>query len=352
MVLLSDHSSEKIEEFSKAALQRIKKSGLLAIPENYQLWYMYYAGSNVDLVRAIDVLVSSGQEVTEERCQELYQRFLSERTESDQVRKAGDQIQDTIQDMSSLVTNVKAASKKYTTDLASATEKLSADVTREELESTLRGIAVSTQDMISHNKVLEERLEKSSEMMKSLQKNLEMVRREALTDSLTNLANRKAFDQEIERIVVESRENEEVFSLIMLDIDHFKSFNDDFGHQVGDQVLKLVAKTMTDGVKGRDMAARYGGEEFSILLPGTDMMGAMRVAEQLRKAVESKEIINRNSGERLGRITLSAGVATFAEGEKIEDLIERADNALYTAKRNGRNQVAAAPAPTKNQATA
>ncbi len=197
-----------------------------------------------------------------------------------------------------------------------------------------------TREMLAQNEYLEGELTKSTEAMKELKRNLEIVRKEAYTDSLTGLANRKAFETEIIRIAQESDETQGVFSLLLMDIDHFKSFNDNFGHQVGDQVLKLVSKTLIEGVKGRDLASRYGGEEFAILLPETAMKEAIMVAEQLRKAVETKEVINRNTGESMGRITISGGVAEYVNGEDIEDLIGRADYALYTAKHNGRNQVA------------
>jgi diguanylate cyclase len=138
----------------------------------------------------------------------------------------------------------------------------------------------------------------------------------------------------------------------MVDIDHFKSFNDNFGHQIGDQVLRLVARTLIEGVKGKDVAARYGGEEFVILLPDTTLPAGVAVGNSLRKAVATKDVINRSSGEKLGRITMSVGVAEFTPGEKITDLIERADAALYTAKHNGRNQVAAAPTPARKAGSA
>jgi diguanylate cyclase len=196
---------------------------------------------------------------------------------------------------------------------------------------------------------LEEQLDYSAHVMEELQRDLENVRREALTDGLTGLANRKAFDMEIKRISGEALESGKAYTLLMLDIDHFKSFNDNYGHQIGDQVLRLVARTLTDGVKGRDVAARYGGEEFVIILPETPIDAGVAVGNSLRKAVATKDVINRNSGEKLGRITMSVGVAEYYPGESIADLIERADAALYTAKHNGRNQVAAAPTPTRRK---
>lgn len=147
----------------------------------------------------------------------------------------------------------------------------------------------------------------------------------------------------MDRIIRDYADRRGVFSILMLDIDYFKSFNDNFGHQVGDQVLRLVARTLKDGLKGKDVAARYGGEEFSIILPDTDLSGAVIVGNALRKAVAGKEVINRSTGKVLGRITLSVGVAEFAGEKTAELLISRADEALYTAKHNGRNQVAAAP---------
>lgn len=343
IVTVKSYSVEKANEFAKKALERMHKEGLPPSPENYELWYVYYSGANADVTRAIDILISNDQAITEERCEELHQRFLSEKSESEQVRKAGDKIQSTIKEVKNVVTNVKDATSKYNTTLTGISGQLSGDLPKEDLEKILSDVLSNTQEMMDHNLLLEEKLMQSSHEMLALQRDLERVRREALTDSLTSLANRKSFDSEIIRIMQEALEQEWTFSLIMVDIDHFKTFNDNFGHQVGDQVLKLVAKTLTDGVKGRDVAARYGGEEFAILLPETNLQGGLRVSENLRQAVASKEVVNRNTGEKLGRITLSGGVAEYVPGEKPEDLIERADAALYTAKHNGRNQIATAP---------
>ncbi|MFK7839243.1 MAG: GGDEF domain-containing protein [Bdellovibrionales bacterium] len=334
---------EKSSEIASDALARIEKEGLAPTPHLFELWYVYYGSLNPEVVRAIDILESSQQKITQERCQELHQRFLSETTQNERVKKAGSKITETIKTVGGAVVSVKNATSNYSNALSNVSEKLSDEnLDIEDARSVISDVMHNTQNMVEKNELLEKELNKSTEVMMELQRDLEMVKKEALTDGLTNLSNRKAFDAEIMRIREESEESGKSFSLIMMDIDHFKSFNDNYGHQVGDQVLRLVAKTLFDGVKGRDVVARYGGEEFSVILPETDLQGAIKVGDYLRKAVASKEIVNRASGTKLGRITLSGGAAEFATPESVDDLIERADSALYTAKHNGRNQISAA----------
>jgi diguanylate cyclase len=126
---------------------------------------------------------------------------------------------------------------------------------------------------------------------------------------------------------------------MLTDIDHFKAFNDNFGHLTGDQVLRLVAMSVRHNVKGKDTAARYGGEEFAVILPNTVLRAAVTVAEHIRRAVMAKELMKRSTGEHLGRMTISIGVATVRAGDTGQSLIERADTCLYAAKRHGRNRV-------------
>jgi diguanylate cyclase len=339
------HSKEKADKYASEALKRIHEEGLSLVPQNFELWYVYYAACDPEVVRAIDILIENKQAITDDRCEELHQRFLSETTENERVRQAGDQIQETIKGVKSRVSEVRAVTHEYNAVLQDAAGSLDSDLDTEQIRGKLKSVLDNTQNFIRHNQKLEEELERSTMVMAELQRDLELVKQQALTDGLTNLSNRKAFDAEILRIAEEAQRERHAFCLILMDIDHFKSFNDNYGHQVGDQVLRLVAKTLIDGVKGRDVAARYGGEEFAILLPQTNLKGAVKVADSLRSVVQGKELINRNSGDTLGRVTLSAGVAEYVESEAVDSLIERADAALYTAKHNGRNQVAAAPAP-------
>jgi len=345
------HTIEKANEFASDAIERMHAEKLAPTPENYELWYVYYAKTNPEIARAIEVLIEEGQKITDQSCQELHERFLSENRETEKVRQAGDQIQTTIKEISGAVKNAKEATSAYNTSLEDMTSQLSDDVDPAKLQGVLLDVLSVTQGMMQQNQQMESALEKSSSAMGDLQKNLEMVRKEALTDGLTNLANRKSFDGDIKRIAQICKEEGTTFCLLMMDIDHFKTFNDTYGHQVGDQVLKLVSKALVDGVKGKDIAARYGGEEFAIILPDTNIQGGEKVGDSLRKVVARKDVINKSTGDSLGRITLSGGVAEYMLDESTDDLIGRADTALYASKKDGRNRISVASPPPARKAT-
>ena len=341
------HDLKQAKSYAEQTFSRIFQENLAPTPDVYEVWYVYYAGISPEICRAIDILIANNQKITEDRCRDLYDRFISGDRNAEKVQNAGDQINATIQNVSGVVKDVHNATASYSGSLASVKERMRKVKNADEVQAIVQGVIAETHDMLERNQRLEEELDKSSELMQDLQRDLEQVRKEAMTDGLTGLANRKSFDAAISRITEEANDTQTPFTLLMVDIDHFKSFNDNFGHQIGDQVLRLVARTLIDGVKGRDVAARYGGEEFGIILPETTLSAGVTVGNSLRKAVATKDVINRSSGEKLGRITMSVGVAEFSPGEDLNDLIERADAALYTAKHNGRNQVAAAPTPSR-----
>jgi diguanylate cyclase (GGDEF)-like protein/PAS domain S-box-containing protein len=166
----------------------------------------------------------------------------------------------------------------------------------------------------------------------------------AMTDGLTGLANRRAFDDALEREWKRTLREGTQISLLLVDVDRFKRFNDEYGHQVGDDCLRTVASAVRDTVRATDLVARYGGEEIAIILPAVDAAGAAHTAEKVRAAVESLQLTHAGSPEFGRVVTASVGVATALarHGGTMrmpESLVQAADNALYKAKRNGRNRV-------------
>ena len=200
-------------------------------------------------------------------------------------------------------------------------------------------IIEETETMGERSRTLHQRVQDSASEISNLRQELRDSRCDAMTDGLTGVANRKCFDQSLYQAIGYASESGDSLSLVFADLDHFKSFNDTHGHQLGDQVLKLVAKTLHDLVKGKDTPARYGGEEFAIILPDTTSGGATAVAENIRKSVASKRTVKKGSDEQIGNITMSMGVTSYQPGESAAEFVERADQALYTAKKLGRNGV-------------
>lgn len=336
----ADHnvSYDAAHQAAVMALERIEALALKPIPQLYELWFRYFQ-KDPEIVRAID---AHTEPLDEMACYKIYKRFLSESARDEAIKKISEQVQQAVTELANMLIAAQAATEDYNSNLGDVQGRIEEAQSLEDLGNVVTALVADTRKMVEKNQALELQLVSSSKQVTELKQNLDNVRKEAMTDGLTGLLNRKAFDKQIRESVAAAEEFKTPMVLMLLDIDHFKKFNDTFGHQVGDQVLRLVARTFTDNVKGRDIAARYGGEEFAIILPETGLQSGLKVADILRRLVENKEVVNKANHETLGRITLSVGVAEYKPGENISDLIERADRALYRAKRNGRNRVEAA----------
>ena len=339
------HDLDVADNFASKAISRLRMDEIPPVPQNFEVWYVYYANVNPKLRDEINEILLEQEKITEQNCNDLYEKYLNYGNDRETYQKAGDQINATLQDVSGILQNVKMTTSSFTGTLKEASDKFGSVDIPDALKDLVGVITSETKRMVQYNEELEKRLDQSHSVMSELKRDMERIRKEAITDGLTGLANRKAFDEQIGRLCREADKEGDIFSLIMIDIDHFKAFNDTYGHQVGDQVLRLVAMTLVNEVKGQDMAARYGGEEFAIILPGTNVNAAQSAAENLRRAVEKKEVMNRTTGENLGQITISLGVAQFYGNETVDGLINRADVALYASKNKGRNQVSVAPTP-------
>ncbi|CCD98886.1 GGDEF domain-containing protein [Bradyrhizobium sp. STM 3809] len=334
---LDEH--ERTMAFAEVALSQIKTLRHSANPRNYEIWYVYATGYNAQLNEIINGTLARNGRLSQSELDQLYESYLAHLKTSDRIDKVGARVVGEIDDLMEMLTDALGRTASYDASLAGADRMLASATSREQLVDIIEALAHSTKEMRETNRLLEERLALSKDEISGLQHSLEAIRAESLTDPLTGLGNRKYFDRMIETAVLTGLATNQPLSLLMFDIDHFKTFNDSYGHLTGDQVLRLVGLTLKHAVKGQDIAARYGGEEFAVVLPNTSLRQALTVADQIRRAVTAKELKKKSTGEILGRVTISVGVSMLRPGDDTDALIERADACLYAAKHNGRNRV-------------
>jgi diguanylate cyclase len=335
--LLNEH--ERTMAFAEVALGQIKSLRQTAVPRNYEIWYVYATGYNPALNKIINETLARAGKLSETDLEQIYDTYLSQLRASDRIDKVGSRVVSEIDDVMTLINEALGSTTSYGNSLAGATDKLARADDQASLRAVAEHLIKSTREMQDQTRSLEARLASSKVEINNLQHSLEAIRAESLTDPLTSLGYRKFFDRALLEAVRGARERAEPLSLIMFDIDYFKSFNDNYGHLTGDQVLRLVAMSLKQNIKGQDITARYGGEEFAVVLPNTVLRQALTVADHIRRAVMSKELKKKSTGEILGRVTISAGVSMLMTNDDADTLIERADACLYAAKRSGRNRV-------------
>ena len=325
--------------FADIALGQIRALAQPASPRNYEIWYNYATGYNPALNQLINKTLEEKGALTDADLAHIFASYIAPGRINDRMDDVNDRMLDEVGKVLDTINTASGSATTYSQNLADATVSLYGAPDGEGVRTVIERLVANTRDMEDDNKKLQGRLSESMQEIEQLQESLQAVRHESMTDPLTTLANRKYFDQSLAKAMADARNKNEPLSLLMCDIDHFKKFNDTFGHLTGDQVLRLVALSLKNNVKGADVAARYGGEEFVVALPNTSLQSAITVAEHIRRAIMTKELIKRSTGEKLGHITISLGAATLHPDDTALTLMERADQSLYAAKRNGRNRV-------------
>ena len=333
-------SIEQIRSSAEHALALMNKYNIAPIPKNFTIWYAYAQGKNKDLVSEIDRVVNNSLEFSESTASYIYNKFI----DIDETRKVVDEaainsektLVEVLKAIHDFSDETKTYSKNVDEYLGSITQRLDDD----NIKTVVKNLVAATINMKESSKKLGSKLEESTAEINALKKDLEKVTTESQRDFLTGAFNRKTFEKYADEQIAAAKEADTELCLLMIDIDHFKSFNDRYGHLLGDEVLKIVAKTLINTLKGQDMVARFGGEEFVVILPSTKIEGAMIVAESIRASIATKELKRKDTGETFGTITVSMGAARFRpDSDTLPLLIKRADDALYHSKKNGRNRV-------------
>jgi diguanylate cyclase len=333
------HEKEQSAEFLRLVLPLMAAQEAAFHPVSYTLWYEHVAAINPELSEVLAARLKGRASLTEEDVYELYARYImpSDREVLDRLcEKFRTLIEETTQTAAVVAENTG----RYRQVLEESRTRLAEAVSLETVRSTVAELISETLRIESTAQATSERLDERTQKLRLLTDQLELARAEALLDPLTGLRNRRGFERAIEELggIGDS-------ALLVADIDHFKQINDAHGHLLGDKAVRAIGRNLHENIKRRDLVGRWGGEEFTVLLLHTSIAGAMTVAEQIRAAVERLRIRKVDGTELEGCLTISLGVAVARDGEGFDDLMRRANSALYRAKREGRNRVCVAPDP-------
>ncbi len=238
-------------------------------------------------------------------------------------------IQEIVDSVSGLTDDVAKGIDRHNTLVQEISDELSGD-DNGDIKTVLQAVA----SLIKANESMQSELNSAKKQLEDQSQQMDTFAADARTDSLTGLSNRRAFDEVIQKLLAEQNEMQKPTTLMMIDVDHFKRFNDRHGHLAGDAVLQRVSEVLRNEVRDVDIPARYGGEEFAVMFPNTSLEEAAPIAETVRKAIYRSVV--EFEGKTL-RVTASAGLAQSSAGEAEAEWIKRADEALYAAKNAGRN---------------
>lgn len=339
---LYPEESREAADLLKQAVPLMMRHNIPPNPMHYALWYTYSKGLEPELNRRLDKTIKDFDSFPPETAAKLFRDYII-RGELEEARAGQQQVIELVDDIEGDVSHSVVSSQAYQASLIQGLNALHEPLI-DDLPNVLNELQQSTQLMQDQQEKFLYRLRTAQEEIQHLRGQLERAHIAATLDSLTNVFNRHAFTRLLEQALSVDHQG---VALVMLDIDHFKQFNDQYGHPLGDRVLQHVGQLLRELLPPRAMAARYGGEEFCVILRDClDLETAFAFAEQMRLKIQALRVKVRRTDQILDTITASFGLALAETGDNLESLLTRADDALYQAKRNGRNQVhPATPTP-------
>ncbi|MGF1910824.1 GGDEF domain-containing protein [Vibrio kasasachensis] len=322
----------------KKAVPLMMKNHVAATPANYALWYTYVDNSIPNLNHELEGVIESYGICPPTTGDQLYHKYVASQTET--------KLSDLRANIEILVTEVASSMSDTLSDTSQFSEMIDKSfknlervedesMSLDEVMAVIRQLVSESRDIRHSTSFLSSQLSTASSEISRLKNQLAEVQREALFDGLSGLYNRRSFDNDIHTLC----QSEQNFCLILADIDHFKNYNDNYGHLFGDSVIRGLARRLQSSCRDGITAYRFGGEEFALVVPNRNLRVARQFAESLRRAIEKLSIKDRRSGKQVGNITASFGVTEREEGESAESVIERTDQLLYEAKQLGRNRV-------------
>ena len=341
--LFGDMDVEYATTVADRAIRSMSQQSVPVTPGNFSVWFDYAMGTSPALRKTIDILIGNKRKLDASINRELYATFVKQQSDAEITDDYPEQLQSVISSAREFLATAISDNRTQIEALGRVTSEVTSEVASQaQTNSDPRSIIEKLVDELGRANAraaaLETNFIASTAELDRIRDSLKAAEERSNTDALTGLANRRSMDAFFRSAQIAAMEGDEPLSILMIDIDHFKQFNDTYGHQVGDQVLRLVAKVLQENVRECDFAARYGGEELIAVLRDTDLAACTEVAERIRRRISEARLTRRTTGQAISSITVSIGVAQFRLAESAEAMIERCDRGLYEAKRLGRNR--------------
>jgi len=325
-------------KYLKLALPEMNRHGVPVTPSNYSVWYEYSTGKHAELIEAISLLKEQGEPFSQSVNDLLHEKFIGSGNESS-LNRLNSSVKSIIHDLIQKIQFEHSELDHYTSSLKKVSKEVENIRDLEGVETLIERLINETHTRAEETESFKRQVDLMSEEVKNLDRQLKRISIDANTDELTGIMNRRAFNEKVRETQKKCTDSSKIFSLVMIDIDHFKRLNDTFGHLTGDKVLKFIASLIQKNIRGGDYVARFGGEEFVIILPNTVQESALCVADNIRAYLSRQKLYDQKANLQLGVLTLSMGVATYVpSSDTLETMLDRADRCLYHAKSNGRNQ--------------
>jgi len=333
---------EKSAELLRLALARMGQHTAAYNPLTFTLWYEVVSGANPRLTAAVDSLQQQGGNIDDGRVMELCRAYVFPPDE-DNLDRIRDQMQQLMLAVQRSANETSATAGDYGAQLGAFSAVLAAGGDASSLQPKVSDVMAGTVRMKQSVDELRQQVDASQNEVERLRLALDRARSEALVDPLTGVLNRKGFEQKLQAMLTQEPPQGTSHVLVMLDIDHFKKVNDTHGHLIGDRVIQGLGEILRATVRSPiGTAARYGGEEFAILFPQARLADSQQLTEAVRARTKALKIRNRQTQEVLVTVTVSGGVAAWRPGDGADDLIARADAALYESKKAGRDRITVA----------
>ncbi|MEJ2592579.1 MAG: GGDEF domain-containing protein [Candidatus Thiodiazotropha sp.] len=328
------------KEWHSTAIELLTSHDIPPSPVCHLIAYEYASRRSQELNQRLDKKLSAREHLDGYYLRQLFEDHYLDPEETDRIDDHLGDLHDLLFKVLQGVTSACSQTELFSETLMVQTQALGSNPSMEDLRIIANTLLEATSRAINNNHHMREQLHSVEAQTQSLRQEVSKLRDEVSTDPLTGLYNRKALNQRMNQLIEQTdADNDPRFSVLMLDIDHFKHFNDSYGHIIGDEVIRRVGSTMKELLRTSDFPARYGGEEFTVVLPATPIDDAMEIARRIHQAIGKLVLVRRSTKEKLPGITVSIGAAIFRGGDDRDSLLERADQALYLAKKGGRNRI-------------